>query len=48
MLVTARRFADLEVTDDELATPRQVEAGARSVAGVELRAVDRRAASGED
>jgi DNA recombination protein RmuC len=48
VLVTARRFADLEVTDDELATPRQVEAGARSVAGVELRAVDRRAASGED
>jgi DNA recombination protein RmuC len=47
VLVTARRFADLEVTDDELAAPRQVEAGARSVSGVELRAVDRRAASGE-
>ena len=47
VLVTARKFADLSVTDDELPSPRQVEAGARTVAGVELRAVDRRAASGE-
>jgi len=47
VLVTARRFTDLEVTDDDLPSPRQVEAGARSVSGVELRAVDRRAASGE-
>jgi DNA recombination protein RmuC len=48
VLVTARGFRDLGVTDDELGSPRQVEAAARSVAGVELRAVDRRAASGED
>ena len=48
VLVAARRFHDLSVTDDELPTPRQVETATRSVAGVELRSVDRRAASGED
>jgi DNA recombination protein RmuC len=48
VLVAARRFSDLSVTDEELASPRQVEAAARTVPGVELRAVDRRAASGED
>ena len=32
VLVTARRFADLGVTDDELATPRQLEIAARAVA----------------
>ena len=47
VLVTARKFSDLSVTDDELAAPRQVEAGARSVAGVDLRPVDGQAAAGD-
>ncbi len=47
VLVAARRFTELSVVEDELGSPRQVEAAARSVAPVELRRVDRRAASGE-
>ncbi len=43
VLVTARRFEDLQVTDDQLATPRQVDSAARS-AGTPLHSVDRRAA----
>ena len=39
VLVSARRFADLSVTDDELAPPRQVEVAGRSVAPVPLHAV---------
>jgi DNA recombination protein RmuC len=31
VMVSARRFRDLAVTDDELASPRQVEAGVRSL-----------------
>jgi DNA recombination protein RmuC len=48
VLVAARRFSELSVVDDDLESPRQVEAAARSVAPVELRPVDRRAASGSD
>ena len=48
VLVAARRFHDLSVVSDDLPTPRQVEAAARSSAPVELRFPDRRAASGED
>ena len=44
VLVAARRFNELSVVDDELPSPRQVEAAARSAAPVELR----RVASGED
>ena len=48
VLVSARRFNDLSVTDDELPTPRQVESTTRSVGAeqgpVELRSVDRRGA----
>lgn len=50
VLVAARRFNDLAVTDDELPSPRQVESTTRSVGrtghaeAVELHAVDRRAA----
>lgn len=40
VLVTARRFRDLSVTDDPLPAPRQVEATARSVAADELHAAD--------
>lgn len=50
VLVAARRFSELAVTEAHLDSPRQVEAAGRSVGGVELRAVestDRRAASGE-
>ncbi len=39
VLVSARRFTELSVVDDELGTPRQVESAARSVAPVELRRV---------
>ncbi|MEZ5098056.1 MAG: DNA recombination protein RmuC [Nocardioides sp.] len=42
VLVSARRFADLRVTDDELPPPRQVENAARSV--VPVRLTDRRGA----
>jgi DNA recombination protein RmuC len=35
VLVTARRFRDLSVTDDPLPAPRQVEATARAVASHE-------------
>jgi DNA recombination protein RmuC len=53
VLVSARRFRDLSVTDDELPAPRQVESTSRSLdaaasgaphAPVELRSVDRRGA----
>ncbi len=54
VLVAARRFNDLSVTDDELPSPRQVESTTRSlgsldtgsldIGAVELRSVDRRAA----
>ncbi len=50
VLVTARRFNDLSVTDDELATPRQVESTTRSLSPesdpVELHSVTRRGTSG--
>ncbi len=50
VLVAARRFSELSVVDaaqSGLPGPRQVEATTRSVAPVELRPLDRRAASGE-
>jgi DNA recombination protein RmuC len=51
VLVAARRFQDLSVTDDELPPPRQVESSTRSLGtgrgAVELHPVDRRAAQGE-
>ena len=47
VLVAARRFQDLSVVGEDLPSPRQVEAAARSASPVELRSVDRRAASGE-
>jgi DNA recombination protein RmuC len=40
VLVSARRFGDLGVQGDELATPRQVESVARSVQPVPLRSTD--------
>ena len=43
VLVSARRFSDLGVTDDALASPRQVETVARSVEPVPLRPGDRSA-----
>jgi DNA recombination protein RmuC len=43
VLVSARRFTDLAVTDDALTTPRQVENAARTVVPVPLHAADRRA-----
>jgi DNA recombination protein RmuC len=36
VLVTARKFADLKVTDDELSSPHQVEGTARAVQAPEL------------
>ena len=53
VLVSARRFAELSVVDGDLAPPRQVESTSRSTGSgepgpMELRAVDRRAASGEE
>jgi DNA recombination protein RmuC len=57
VLVSARRFKDLSVTDDELPAPRQVESTSRSLGTtdgggrlgpVELRSVDRRGAPGAD
>lgn len=48
VLVSARRFHDLSVTDDELPSPRQVESTSRSISPQGLHAVERRAASGED
>jgi DNA recombination protein RmuC len=51
VLVAARRFQDLSVTDDELPPPRQVESSTRSLGtgrgAVELHPVNRRAAHGE-
>ncbi len=40
VLVSARRFRDLSVTDEPLPSPRQVEATARSVVADELHAAD--------
>ena len=36
VLVSARRFHDLDVTDEELATPRAVETATRPVTAAEL------------
>jgi DNA recombination protein RmuC len=51
VLVAARRFQELSVTDDELTAPRQVESSTRSLdtgrGAVELHPVDRRAARGD-
>lgn len=44
VLVSARRFADLSVTDEELLAPRQVEVAGRSVVPVPLHPSDRRGA----
>ncbi len=44
VMVSARRFGDLEVTDERLPSPRQVESEARSVP-TPLQLADRRAAS---
>ena len=44
VLVSARRFTDLSVTDEELAAPRQVESAGRSLGAVPLRVADRRGA----
>jgi DNA recombination protein RmuC len=48
VLVSARRFAELSVVTEDLDPPRQVESTSRSPGSVELHAVDRRAASGEE
>ena len=48
VLVSARRFAELSVVAEDLDPPRQVESTSRSPGSVELHAVDRRAASGEE
>jgi len=53
VLVSARRFSELSVVDGDLDSPRQVESTSRSSGSdeprsPELRAVDRRAASGEE
>jgi DNA recombination protein RmuC len=40
VLVSARRFAELGVTNDALEEPRQVEAVARSLASPELAVLD--------
>ncbi|MGZ4487166.1 MAG: DNA recombination protein RmuC [Nocardioides sp.] len=51
VLVAARRFQDLSVTDQELPGPRQVEATTRSLGRLphgDLRAVDRRGVPDED
>ena len=48
VLVSARRFAELSVVTEDLDPPRQVESTTRSPGSVELHAVDRRAASGEE
>ncbi len=48
VLVSARRFTELSVVADDLDSPRQVESISRSPGSVELHAVDRRAASGEE
>jgi DNA recombination protein RmuC len=47
VLVTARRFNDLSVTDDELPSPRQVESTSRSISPVDLRVVERRGSPGD-
>lgn len=44
VLVQARRFTDLSVTDEELASPRQVDTVGRSVEPVLLHSADRRVA----
>ncbi|WP_041546331.1 MULTISPECIES: DNA recombination protein RmuC [unclassified Nocardioides] len=44
VLVSGRRFADLSVTDEELPSPRQIDATARSISPSGLRSVERRAA----
>ncbi|HET8959339.1 DNA recombination protein RmuC, partial [Nocardioides sp.] len=53
VLVSARRFSELSVVSDDLDSPRQVESTPRSpgsveAGSIELRSVDRRAASGEE
>ncbi len=47
VLVTARRFGELGVTDDDLGSPRQVESATRAVPPSGLHAVERRAADDE-
>jgi DNA recombination protein RmuC len=42
VLVSARRFTELSMTDDELPSPRQVESLSRSVASIPLHVADRR------
>jgi DNA recombination protein RmuC len=42
VLVTARRFNDLSVTDEELPSPRQIDSTSRSISPSELRVVERR------
>jgi DNA recombination protein RmuC len=46
VLVTARRFSELEVTDAELATPRPVEASPRTPTALELVEDDRSGVTG--
>jgi DNA recombination protein RmuC len=48
VLVTARRFRDLSVTDEELPSPSQIETTTRSVPPSELHVVDRRAADDDE
>jgi DNA recombination protein RmuC len=48
VLVTARRFNDLSVTDDELPSPRQIESTSRSMPPADLRVVERRVGAGEE
>ncbi|MFN8194335.1 MAG: DNA recombination protein RmuC [Nocardioidaceae bacterium] len=47
VLVSARRFSELSVTDDELPAPRQVESLSRSVASLPLHGADRRGSHDE-
>jgi DNA recombination protein RmuC len=47
VLVSARRFNDLSVTDEQIDAPRQVEVAGRAVAPLTLHAADRRAVDHE-
>ncbi|MCB0906960.1 MAG: DNA recombination protein RmuC [Nocardioidaceae bacterium] len=48
VLVSARRFNELDVTSDELPAPRQVDARARSIGPVQLHSTDRRGSDDPD
>lgn len=48
VLVSARRFNELDVTADELPAPRQVDARSRSIGPVQLHSTDRRGSDNPD